>query len=362
MKEVSLILVHVATLLIQLIKPNGYRSVIAENLALKQQLTVLARGKSRSPNLKPSDRFLFGLLAYFCKARRLRKISVILKPESILRFHKALVDKKYNRIFGVKPKGKPGRKGPSKEMIRVVVEIKKKNPRFGYLRIAMQIFHGFGIRINPESVGRILKKHMSDFPDARGPSWLTFLEDTKDSLWSVDLFRCESISLQSHWVMIVMDQFTRRIVGFAVCNGPPEGVGVCRMLNQILSSLILPKYLSSDNDPLFQINRWKANLRVLDIEEIKSVPYTPVSHPFVERAIGITRQEYLDHTLFFNTRDLQRKLDKFKNYYNEHRAHSSINWKSPNTRSDNGHSARIKSTINKIRLQSHCNGLAQLPA
>jgi hypothetical protein len=33
----------------------------------------------------------------------------------------------------------------------------------------------------------------------------------KDSLWSVDLFRCESMLLKSYWVMVVMDQFTRRI-------------------------------------------------------------------------------------------------------------------------------------------------------
>ena len=39
-----------------------------------------------------------------------------------------------------------------------------------------------------------------------------------------------------------------------------------------------PERISSDNDPLFQYDQWKANLRVLDIEEIKSVPYVPMSH------------------------------------------------------------------------------------
>jgi hypothetical protein len=43
-----------------------------------------------------------------------------------------------------------------------------------------------------------------------GPSWLAFLAQAKDSLWSVDLFRCESILLRSHWVMVVIDVFTRR--------------------------------------------------------------------------------------------------------------------------------------------------------
>ena len=46
-----------------------------------------------------------------------------------------------------------------------------------------------------------------------------------------------------------------------------------------------PTHLSSDNDPLFEYHRWKANLRVLAIDEVKTVPYTPISHPFVERLI-----------------------------------------------------------------------------
>ena len=51
-------------------------------------------------------------------------------------------------------------------------------------------------------------------PDSAGPSWLTVLGHAKDSLWSLDLFRCESALLRTHWVLVVMDQCTRRIVGF----------------------------------------------------------------------------------------------------------------------------------------------------
>ena len=47
----------------------------------------------------------------------------------------------------------------------------------------------------------------------KGPSWLTAIAEARDSLWSVDLFRCES---KSFWVMVVMDVFTRQIVGFGV--------------------------------------------------------------------------------------------------------------------------------------------------
>jgi transposase InsO family protein len=101
-------------------------------------------------------------------------------------------------------------------------------------------------------------------PGNHGPSWLTIIGHAKDSLWSVDLFRCESILLKSHWVMVVMvvmvvmDQYTRRIIGFAVHAGSVDGPALCRMFNQAASGQGWPKYLSSDNDPLFQYHRWSA--------------------------------------------------------------------------------------------------------
>jgi len=83
----------------------------------------------------------------------------------------------------------------------------------------------------------------------------------------------------------------------------------------------LLRCLSSDNDPLFEFQRWKANLRVLALAEIKTVPDVPFSHPFVERLIGTIRRELLDLVPFWNPHDLSQKLDDFKQYYNRARVH-----------------------------------------
>ena len=107
--------------------------------------------------------------------------------------------------------------------------------------------------------------------------------------------RPKTILLRSHWVMLVMDVFTRRIVGFGVESADIDGVSACRMFNRAIAGQRLPKHVSTDHDPLFRFHRWLANLRVLAIEEVKSVPYAPVSHPFIERLIGTVRREYLDH-------------------------------------------------------------------
>ena len=156
-----------------------------------------------------------------------------------------------------------------------------------------------------------------------------------------------------------MDQFTRRIIGFAAHAGGVDGVALCCMFNKAISKKGLPKYLSSDNDPLFRYHRWKANLRILDVEAIKSIPYVPRSHPFVERLIGTVRREFLDHTLFWNVCDLERKLTDFQVYYNRQRTHSSLGGDTPVEMG--GGATKRKITFNRYRWESHCRGHYQLP-
>ena len=210
-------------------------------------------------------------------------------------------------------------------------------------------------------MGEYCVKTWADFPTGDGPSWLTFIGHLKDSLWSVDLFRCESVTLKSHWVMVVIDQFSWRIIGYAVHAGSCDGVAYCRMFNRIVSGKPLPKYLSSDNDPIFLCHRWQANLHILDIEEIKSIPGAPTSHPFIERIIRTTRNEFLDHVLFFNQYDLQRKLEGYKAYYNDTRAHSSLAMKTPSEVATEGVLGKTVASLEDYRWRSHCNDLYTLP-
>ena len=205
----------------------------------------------------------------------------------------------------------------------------------------------------------MLAKHFPRAPGGDGPSWLSFIGHTRDSLWSVDLFRCESIVLRTHWVLVVMDQYTRRLVGFGVPYGALTGADVCRLFNAAIHGQGTPRHLSTDHDPLFEAHRWKANLRILEIDEIKTVPHVPLSHPFVERLIGTTRREFLDHVLFWNARDLERKLAEFQDYYNAARSHASLDGRTPLTFVDGPTMA--PADLTHVRWVSHCRDLVQLP-
>ena len=216
----------------------------------------------------------------------------------------------------------------------------------------------FGIPINKDLVRRILATKYRPEPDAAGPSWLTVLGHAKDSLWSLDLFRCESAVLRTHWVLVVMDHCTRRIVGFGVHRGAVDGVGLCRMFNRATRCQSMPTYLRSDHDPPYRFHQWQANLRILDVREIKTVPYVPLSHPVVERLIGTIRRECLDRTLFWTAADLETKLLDFQRYFNGHRAHAGLEGRAPEPgRASGGPRASFRS----YRWQPHCRGLYQTP-
>jgi len=292
MTEKIQFLIHFFVTLAKFIRPGGIKTVIAENLLLKQQLITITCQRSRAPRLTIFDRFMFGYLAFFISKERLQKIAVSLQPATILKFHQALVKRKYQDLYSRKTRIKPGRKGPEQDLIELVVEMKLRNPRFGYGRIAMQ---------------------------------------------------------------------SRRIIGFSVHTGNPDGIAVCCMFNKIIANKALPKCLSSDNDPLFKFHRWQANLRILGIDEIKTIPGVPTSHPFVERSIGLCRQEFLNHVLFWNAEDLVKKLDQYQNYHNETRAHSSLNKKTPNQKAANDDISNKVVPMKNIRWKSHCRGLFNLP-
>jgi putative transposase len=265
MKDVIYLLFHLLSTLDRLARPGGGRTVIAENLLLKQQLIIHSRSRQRAPNLTTQDRTLLGFLSLF---------------------------------------------------------------------------------MHPKRIAR--------------SSWLTTIGHAKDSLWSVDLFRCESIGpasrlLKSQWVMVVMDQYTRRIIGFGVHTGNVDGPALCSMFNDATSGQGWPQWISSDNDPLFHYHRWKANLRVLEIEEIKSLLHVPTSHPFVERLIGSVRRELLDQTLFWTASDLENKRQNYQRHYNGYRCHSGRDGATP----VNSGSEKVVA-LNDYRWEKHCRGLFKL--
>jgi transposase InsO family protein len=358
MRDFLVLFVHLIVTVARLARPGGLRSVVAESALVRHQLLVLNRGRKRAPNLRAADRIIAGLCALFMRRVRVLRCAIVLKPSTLLHLQSVMRKRKYRMLFSPGRRRRPGPKGPTKDLIDAVVAMKRRNPNWGCPRIAQQIALAFGVEIDKDIVRRLLSVHYRPDSDPRGPSWLTFLGHVKDSLWSCDLFRCESATLRTHWVLVVMDQFTRRLIGFGVHSGIVDGLALCRMFHRAIRGHRLPRYLSSDHDPLYRFHQWQANLRVLEVTEIKTVPCVPLSHPFVERLIGTVRREYLDRILFWTAADLETKLLDFQHYYNGHRTHAGREGRLPEP--------AVPGAVSPIGLDSyrwrkHCRGLYQTP-
>jgi hypothetical protein len=99
MSNVLLLLFHLLTTLARLIRPGGSRAVVAENLILKQQLILHGRSRQRSPNPGTQQRALPGFLSLFLSIRTISRVAIINRPSTLLRFHSALVKRKYQQLY-----------------------------------------------------------------------------------------------------------------------------------------------------------------------------------------------------------------------------------------------------------------------
>jgi putative transposase len=94
------------------------------------------------------------------------------------------------------------------------------------------------------------------------------------------------------------------------------------------------------------------------VEPIKTVPYVPLSHPFLERLIGTIRRECLDWTLFWTATDLEMKLLDFQRYFNGHRTHAGLGGLTPQPCPGED---RAPANVRRYRWRLHCGGLYQTP-
>jgi len=125
------LIAHLLVTLARLARPGGVRAVAAESLAVKHQLLVMKRSQRRSPNLTGWNRLILGFSTLLVSPRRLGKIAVVLKTSTLLRLHRVLVKGKYRLLYSSEPRRRPGPRGPSRELIDAVVEMKRRNPYFG---------------------------------------------------------------------------------------------------------------------------------------------------------------------------------------------------------------------------------------
>lgn len=287
MKDIVVLLAHLLTTIAKLLGPGGAKAVLAENVLLKQQLLLVTRSRRRGPHLGAMDRLVLGLCTLFLPRRRVEKVAVAIRPSTLLSLRQSLIRRKYRALLSPKRRTKPGPKGPCEPLIRIIVELKSRNPRFGCPGIAMIISRTFGEDIDKDVVRRVLDKHYRPGLDGSGPSWRVFLAHLIDSLWSVVQCRCESALQKGCCALVVMEQFTDQIIELGVRVG-----NVARAIfNRAIAPIAHLLQKTLDQWLGVKLDRWHENAYISEVGEIAPLPYWPRSPPFID---GFIHRPYRD--------------------------------------------------------------------
>jgi putative transposase len=299
-----------------------------EIIILRHQVRILQRKVKTPPRITDPERMILASLTdKFCHStkearRRLYQVMLIFKPDTVLRWHRDMVRRKWT----FRRKGNPGRPSISFELEALIVRLAKENPRWGYDKIHGELLK-LGYILSVSSVRNILKRHRVTPESQRSTgSWRSFLRHYKDQLLACDFFTVETIWLKTIYVLFFIELGTRQI-HLAGCTTNPDITWVTQQARQLVWDLKDNDrhiaFLIHDNDTKFT----SSFDRVFSSEGIEFLhtPYrAPRANAFAERWVRSVREECLDLVLVLNENHLHRVLREYGEYYNHARPHQGI--------------------------------------
>jgi len=312
----------------------------AEILVLRHQVAVLQRTVQR-PRLSWADRAVISALAR-CLPRK-RRLSLIVSPRTLLRWHARLVARRWTF-----PHRRPGRPRAAKVIRTLVVAMAKDNPTWGYRRIHGELA-GLGRHVAASTVWQILRDAGIDpAPQRAGPTSTQFLTAQARSILGVDFFSVDSVFCRRFYVLFFIEHGTRR-VHLAGVTEHPTGSWVVQQARDLL--MVLEdrvgeqpvKFLIRDRDTKFT-TAFDAVFTAVGTHIIRAPVRAPRANAIAERWISSARRECTDRLLLTGRRHLHAVLAEYVDHYNAHRPHRSLQQRPPQTRAEPappGDNARI---------------------
>ena len=290
----------------------------AEILVLRHQLAVLRR-QVGSPRFTWSDRALIAALARLVPRDRWAGFAVT--PETILRWHRALVRRRWTY-----PHRQAGRPPLPEETAQLIVRLAEENPRWGYMRIVGEL-RKLGITVSKTSVGAVLRHHrLPPAPRRQGPTWSEFLKAQAKGILATDFFTVDAVTLRRYYVLFVIE-IERRVVHLLGVTANPDGPWVAQVGRNFASapqeSKHRFKFLVRDRDTKFT-TAFDAVFSAIDVETLKTPIQSPKANAFAERFVRTVRQDCLDHLLIVSRRHLQAVLSEYLRHYNHARPHRGL--------------------------------------
>jgi transposase InsO family protein len=288
----------------------------AENIVLRHQLNVLRRKVRSRPRVGSFDRLIFVWL-YRLFPTVLAAVAIV-KPETVARWHRV----GFRLYWRWKSRSRGGRPRLPAEIRRLVREMSRANPLWGAPRI-----HGELLKLGIEIAQSTVAKYMVKGARPSSQSWKTFIRNHASGIAAMDLLVVPTIGFRLLYALVILKHDRRRFVSVNV-TGHPTAEWVARQILHAFPWDDTLQYMIRDRDAIYG-NAVIRRLRAMGIRDRPTAPRSPWQNGYVERLIGSSRRECLDHMIVFGEAHLRRILQAYMSYYNEARTHLSLGKDAP---------------------------------
>ncbi len=297
---------------------RGRRDLAVEVLVLRQQVRMYQRKATRPPRLSRWDKVL--LAAIVTRYRALTSAIVIVRPETVLRWHREIVKRKWT--YGNTPTR--GRPTIPDATVDLIVRLARENRAWGYGKIQGELLK-LGHRVSRATIRRILRRHgLPPAPERGRTTWRAFLAQHRDQLVACDFFTVDTLFLRRLYVLLFIELGTRRL-HLAGCTAHPTAAWVAQQARQLTWQLQDEagqplRFLIHDRDGKFPAS-FDTVFASEGITVVKTPPRTPNANAVAERVVRSLREECLDRLLILNQAHLRSVLAEYAAYYNHRRPH-----------------------------------------
>ena len=290
-------------------------SLVAENLALRQQLAVLQRNTKR-PKLRNRDRIFWAWLSRLWNGWR--STLLIVQPETVVKWHR----QGFKLYWRFKSRKRSGRPKISREIRKLIQRMSQENPTWGVPRIKSELAL-LGYQVAESTVAKYMYRQKK--PPSQ--TWRTFLLNHATEIAAIDFFTMPSVSYRIFYVFVVLRHSDRKILHFNITQHP-SAIWTAQQITEAFPFDSCPRFILRDRDRIYG-KYFQKRVKHMGIDEVLIAPRSPWQNPYVERVIGSIRRECLDHFIILGETHLCRILNEYVEYYNKVRPHLSLNRNSP---------------------------------
>ena len=288
----------------------------AENLFLRHQLNIALRRAPQCLRLYGSDRTLLVWMTRIWPD--LLDISQVVKPETILRWHRS----GFKAFWRWKSRNRAGRPKVDRELRDLIRRMSRENPLWGAPRI-----HGELLMLGFEVAQSTVSKYMVRGQGPPSQTWKTFLQNHAEGIAAIDMCVVPTLTFERLFAFLVLGHGRRQLLWFEV-TPHPTAEWLARQLTEAFPWASVPAYLVRDNDGAYG-HVFLRRVMVMAIRDRPISPRSPWQNGHMERLIGTLRRECLDRMLIFGEAHLRRILTLYACYYNESRTHLSLHKDAP---------------------------------